>query len=206
MPTLCLLRHGESLWNRENRFTGWVDVPLTDKGREEAIRAGLLLRGYRFDVAYTSRLERAIETLELVMLAMGYRVPVIKDEHLNERHYGDLQGLNKDEIAKTYGEEQVRLWRRSFRARPPNGESLEDTQRRTVPFFKNTILLDLINGKNVLVVAHGNSLRSIIMYLEDVPEDKVPQLEIPTGQPIVYDVYWDQEAHMLKIRSKSVLR
>ncbi|MGC8573705.1 MAG: 2,3-bisphosphoglycerate-dependent phosphoglycerate mutase [Caldisphaera sp.] len=206
MPILCLLRHGESLWNKENRFTGWVDVPLTDKGREEAIRAGLLLKNYRFDVAYTSKLERAIETLDLVLLTLGYKIPVIKDEHLNERHYGDLQGLNKEETARIYGDDQVKLWRRSYKVRPPNGESLEDTQKRTVPFFKNTIMLDLRNGKNVLVVAHGNSLRSIVMYLENISEDDIPHLEIPTGLPIIYDVYWDDKSYKLMIKSKNVLK
>lgn len=206
MAILCLLRHGESLWNKENRFTGWVDVPLTDKGREEAIRAGLLLKNYKFDVAYTSKLERAIETLDLVLLALGYKIPVIKDEHLNERHYGDLQGLNKEETARIYGEEQVKLWRRSYKVKPPNGESLEDTQKRTVPFFKNTIMLDLKNGKNVLVVAHGNSLRSIVMYLENISEEEIPHLEIPTGLPIIYDTTWDNSKNSLVIKSKTILK
>lgn len=206
MPILCLLRHGESLWNEENRFTGWVDVPLTDKGREEAIRAGLLLKKYKFDVAYTSKLQRAIETLDLVLLTLGYDIPVIKDEHLNERHYGDLQGLNKEETARIYGEEQVKLWRRSYKVRPPNGESLEDTQKRTVPFFKNTIMLDLKNGKNVLVVAHGNSLRSIVMFLENISEEDIPNLEIPTGLPIIYDVSWDNKNSKLIINSKMILK
>ncbi|NAZ31881.1 MAG: 2,3-bisphosphoglycerate-dependent phosphoglycerate mutase [Acidilobus sp.] len=203
MAVLALLRHGESLWNEENRFTGWIDVPLTERGRQEALRAGLLLRGYRFDVAYTSVLQRAVETLELVMLAMGYRVPVIRDWHLNERSYGDLQGLNKDEAAKVYGEEQVRTWRRSYRAVPPNGESLEMTQKRVVPFFRNTIMLDLRDGKNVLVVAHGNSLRALVMYLEDIPEDVIPTVEIPTGQPIIYEVEFEKDK--LVIKSKKVL-
>ncbi|AFZ71159.1 phosphoglycerate mutase, BPG-dependent, family 1 [Caldisphaera lagunensis DSM 15908] len=206
MPILSLLRHGESLWNEENRFTGWVDVPLTNKGREEAIRAGLLLKKYKFDVAYTSKLQRAIETLDLVMLTLGYSIPVIKDEHLNERHYGDLQGLNKEETARIYGEDQVKLWRRSYKVRPPNGESLEDTQKRTVPFFKNTIMLDLKNGKNVLVVAHGNSLRSIVMFLENISEEDIPHLEIPTGLPIIYDVAWDNKNSKLIINSKTILK
>jgi 2,3-bisphosphoglycerate-dependent phosphoglycerate mutase len=187
---LCLLRHGESLWNQENRFTGWVDVPLTEKGRQEALRAGELLKkeDIKFDVAYTSVLSRAIETLDLCMKSMGVSLPVIKDAHLNERHYGDLQGLNKAETARRYSDEQVRLWRRSYDVRPPNGESLKDTQARTVPFFENCILTDIKMGKNVLVVAHGNSLRSIVMYLEHIPEDKIPLLEIPTGVPILYEM------------------
>ncbi|MDP8003861.1 MAG: 2,3-bisphosphoglycerate-dependent phosphoglycerate mutase [Caldisphaera sp.] len=205
MAILCLLRHGESLWNEENRFTGWVDVPLTDKGRQEALKAGLLLKDYKFDVAYTSVLQRAIETLELTLTAMGARIPIIKDWHLNERHYGDLQGLNKEETAKIYGEEQVKLWRRSYKVSPPNGESLEVTQKRTVPFFKNTIMLDLKKGKNVLVVAHGNSLRSIVMFLENIPEDIIPTVEIPTGQPIIYETDWDHKEDKLIIKSKKVL-
>ncbi len=190
MVVLCLLRHGESLWNEENRFTGWVDVPLTDKGRSEAVRAGQLLKGeqLKFEVAYTSVLGRAIETLELCLKSMGTSLPVIKDSHLNERHYGDLQGLNKAETAKRYGDEQVKLWRRSYDVRPPNGESLKDTQARTVPFFENCIMTDIKMGKNVLVVAHGNSLRSIVMYLEHVSEEEIPLVEIPTGVPILYEI------------------
>ncbi|EZQ12046.1 MULTISPECIES: 2,3-diphosphoglycerate-dependent phosphoglycerate mutase [Acidianus] len=183
---LILVRHGESLWNRENRFTGWVDVPLTEKGREEAKRAGKLIKGYRIDVAYTSVLSRATETLDIILEEMGVKVPIIRDQALNERHYGNLQGLNKEETARIYGEEQVKAWRRSYSIRPPGGESLEDTQKRTVPFFKNCILMDVKLGKNVLVVAHGNSLRSIVMYIENISPEKIPFVEIPTGVPIVY--------------------
>ncbi|HEV51061.1 MAG TPA: 2,3-diphosphoglycerate-dependent phosphoglycerate mutase [Thermoprotei archaeon] len=202
MAYLCLIRHGESLWNAENRFTGWVDVPLTDKGRSEATRAGELLKkeGIKFDVAYTSVLSRAIETLELCLKSMQVDMPIIKDAHLNERHYGDLQGLNKAETAKRYGDEQVRLWRRSYDVAPPNGESLKDTQKRTVPFFENCILTDIKMGKNVLVVAHGNSLRSIVMYLEKISEKDIPLLEIPTGVPIVYEL--DSEGN---VKSKKLL-
>ena len=199
MAYLILVRHGESLWNYENRFTGWVDVPLTEKGREEARIAGELIKesGIKIHVAYTSQLWRAIETLEIILSVLGENIPVIKDYHLNERHYGDLQGLNKAETARIYGEEQVKLWRRSYDVRPPGGESLEDTQKRTVPFFKNTILLDLTYyKKNVLVVAHGNSLRSIVMYLENISPKDIVNVEIPTGLPIVYEI--DEKGSILK--------
>ncbi|MCG2883112.1 MAG: 2,3-bisphosphoglycerate-dependent phosphoglycerate mutase [Candidatus Nanopusillus sp.] len=189
MPILCLIRHGESLWNKENRFTGWVDVPLTDKGREQAKRAGEILKSLniKFDIAYTSLLSRAIETLEIIIKTLGYNIPVIKDISLNERHYGDLQGLNKDKVAEIYGKEQVRLWRRSLRVRPPNGESLEDTQKRTIPFFERAIKGDLELNKNVLVVAHGNSLRSIVSYIENLNEEQILNLEIEPAVPILYD-------------------
>ncbi|AMD29776.1 phosphoglyceromutase [Candidatus Nanopusillus acidilobi] len=189
MPILCLIRHGESLWNKENRFTGWVDVPLTDEGREQAKRAGEILKSLniKFDIAYTSLLSRAIETLEIIIKILGYNIPVIKDISLNERHYGDLQGLNKDKVAEIYGKEQVRLWRRSLKVRPPNGESLEDTQKRTIPFFERAIKGDLELNKNVLVVAHGNSLRSIVSYIENLNEEQILNLEIEPAVPILYD-------------------
>jgi phosphoglycerate mutase (EC 5.4.2.1) len=189
MPVLCLIRHGESLWNKENRFTGWVDVPLTDEGREQAKKAGEILKSLniKFDIAYTSLLSRAIETLEIIIKTLGYNIPVIKDISLNERHYGDLQGLNKDKVAEIYGKEQVRLWRRSLKVRPPNGESLEDTQKRTIPFFERAIKGDLELNKNVLVVAHGNSLRSIVSYIENLNEEQILNLEIEPAVPILYD-------------------
>ncbi len=190
MAYLCLLRHGESLWNRENRFTGWVDVPLTEHGMEEAKAAGSKLResGTAYHVAYTSVLSRAVGTLEIVLREMNADIPVIRDEHLNERNYGDLQGLNKAGAAAVYGDEQVKRWRRSYSVRPMNGESLEDTQKRTIPFFRNCILTDINSGKNVLVVAHGNSLRSIVMYLEKIPAEVIPGIEIQTGVPLVYEM------------------
>lgn len=203
MSILVLVRHGESLWNKENRFTGWVDVPLTENGEREAREAGKLVKeaGIQFNVAYTSQLDRAIKTLEIMLNEMKVQLPVIKDFHLNERHYGDLQGLNKEETAKKYGQDQVHLWRRSYDIKPPGGESLKDTQKRTVPFFQNTILLDLTQyGKNVLVVAHGNSLRSIVMYLENIEPEQIINVEIPTGVPIVYSL--DETG---KINSKRVL-
>ena len=188
MAQLCLLRHGESLWNKENRFTGWVDVPLTDFGREQAEKADQSIKkeGIQFQVAYTSVLDRAIETLEIVMKEIQQKIPVIKDSALNERMYGDLQGLNKADTAKKYGEEQVHIWRRSYDIKPPNGESLEDTQKRTIPFFLNCIMTDIKEGKNVLVSAHGNSLRSIVMYLDNLSKEQVLSLELPTGLPIIY--------------------
>ena len=190
MAQLCLLRHGESLWNEENRFTGWVDVPLTDFGRKQAEKAGESIKkeGLQFQVAYTSVLNRAIETLEIVMKTIQQNIPVIKDSALNERMYGDLQGLNKEDTAKKYGDQQVHIWRRSYDIKPPNGESLEDTQNRTIPFFMNCVMTDIKEGKNVLVVAHGNSLRSIVMYLDKLSKEQVLSLELPTGLPIIYSI------------------
>jgi 2,3-bisphosphoglycerate-dependent phosphoglycerate mutase len=188
MPTLVLVRHGQSLWNLENRFTGWVDVPLTDTGRAEARRAGELLRGMKFDVAYTSALSRAQETLAIVLETLGLKLPVIRDQALNERHYGDLQGLNKEELAKKYGADQVKLWRRSYDVAPPNGESLALTAKRTLPFYERAILGDLRQGKNVLVVAHGNSNRSMVMSLDKLSPEAVVALELATGAPLVYEI------------------
>ena len=214
MSHLVLLRHGESVWNRLNVFTGWVDVPLTVKGIEEATAAGRKLENFSFDVIYVSTLVRAMET---AMIAMAYNksdrlpvvihseegkekewskiydreteqqvIPVIRDWHLNERYYGELQGKNKARTAEEYGAEQVHLWRRSYDIPPPGGECLKDTAARTIPFFREHILPLLEGGKNVFVAAHGNSLRSIVMHLDDLSEEEVLQLEIPTGQPILY--------------------
>lgn len=189
MPTLVLIRHGQSLWNAENRFTGWVDVPLTDKGREEARRAARHLEGLKFDVAYTSALSRAQETLALILQELGLtKLPVIRDQALNERHYGDLQGLNKAETAQRYGDEQVKLWRRSYSVVPPNGESLELTARRVLPFYDRAIAGDLRQGKNVLVVAHGNSNRSLVMKLDNLTGEQVVGLELETGVPLIYEL------------------
>ncbi len=192
MPTLVLVRHGQSLWNLENRFTGWVDVPLTAKGEEEARQAGARLTGRRFDVAYTSALSRAQETLRIIMeVARFHDLPIIRDQALNERHYGDLQGLNKAETAERYGKEQVHTWRRSYATPPPNGEALKNTAERTLPFFERAILGDIKQGKDVLVVAHGNSNRSIVMQLDDLDEEGVLSLELGTGVPLVYDLAED---------------
>lgn len=188
MPKLILVRHGQSLWNLEDRFTGWVDVPLTDLGREEARRAGTKLSSTKIDVAYTSGLTRAQDTLKLILDTMGVDAPTIKDPALNERHYGDLQGLNKARTAEKYGAEQVHIWRRSYDVPPPNGESLELTAARTLPFFERCILGDIAQGKNVLVVAHGNSNRSIVMSLDKLSKEEVLALNLGTAVPLVYEL------------------
>jgi 2,3-bisphosphoglycerate-dependent phosphoglycerate mutase len=185
----CLLRHGQSQWNLENGFTGWIDVAVTDAGRDEARTAAerLAQQGIRFDVAYTSVLSRAEETLDIALGVLGQRhVPIHRDQALNERMYGDLQGLNKAETAAKFGDEQVHIWRRSFDVPPPNGESLKDTQERALPYFRDRIEPDLAAGKNVLVVAHGNSLRAIIMQLEGLTPEQILQVELPTGEPWLY--------------------
>lgn len=189
MPMLILLRHGQSQWNLENRFTGCVDVPLSVRGEEEARQAGQLLKDLPIDKVYCSMLRRAIDTARtIVEMRSGNQLEIVCNQALNERHYGDLQGLNKTEMSKIYGEQQVLLWRRSFDVRPPNGESLKDTAARTLPYFNETVMADIKAGKNVLVVAHGNSLRSIVMFLEELSEEEVVGLNIPTGVPHVYDM------------------
>ena len=191
MAKLILLRHGQSLWNLENRFTGWIDIPLTPQGEQEAIDAGEKIKasGIHLDIAFTSVLDRAIQTLKLTLRAAGItNIPTEKDEALNERHYGELQGLNKAETALKYGDEQVTLWRRSYSVRPPGGESLQDTAARTLPYFESHIIPALKQGKNVLVSAHGNSLRAIVMKLDGLTEEQVVSLNIPNGVPIVYEV------------------
>ncbi|MBI5707862.1 MAG: 2,3-diphosphoglycerate-dependent phosphoglycerate mutase [Armatimonadetes bacterium] len=198
MPYLCLIRHGQSLWNMENRFTGWVDVPLTAEGEAEARRAAEHIKGIAFDVCYTSALTRAQRTLAIIQEANGWSQPVIRDQALNERHYGDLQGLNKDETRARYGADQVQLWRRSYDVPPPNGEALKNTAERTLPFFDRCILGDLKQGKNVLVVAHGNSNRSIVMKLDDLTGEEVVKLELATGLPLLYEV--DQTGSVLSKR------
>lgn len=189
MGLLVLIRHGQSQWNLENRFTGWIDIPLTDKGREETRKGAQQLKGIRFAKAFTSNLIRAHETLDIVLDVIRQKgIPVEKDEALNERHYGELQGLNKDEMKKKFGEKQVKLWRRSYDIAPPGGESLKDTAARTLPYFKEKILPEVVAGKNILVSAHGNSLRSIVMDLDHLSKEEVVNLEIATGAPIVYDI------------------
>ncbi|MBI1814071.1 MAG: 2,3-bisphosphoglycerate-dependent phosphoglycerate mutase [Deltaproteobacteria bacterium] len=201
MALLVLLRHGESQWNLENRFTGWVDVPLTENGRAEARRAGEKLRAVRFDCAYTSELQRANETLAIVLDVIGQRdLSIERDQALNERHYGDLQGLNKAETAKKFGDAQVHIWRRSYDVAPPGGESLKDTAARTLPYFDRKIVPDLTAGKNVLVAAHGNSLRAIVMQLDQLTREQVLELNLATGVPVVYEF----DSHM-RIVSKRVL-
>src|SRR3989338_932741 len=202
MATFVLIRHGESQWNLENRFTGWVDIPLTDKGREEARKAGEKIKGIKFEKAYTSVLQRAIETLTIILKVIGQeKLPVEKDQALNERHYGDLQGLNKAETAKKYGEKQVHIWRRSYDIAPPKWESLKDTAARTLPYFEKKITPDLKAGKNILVSAHGNSLRSIVMFLDQMTKEQVLALNLGTGVPILYE--FDSN---LKILSKKELK
>ena len=201
MATLVLLRHGQSQWNLENKLTGWVDVPLTPLGEEEARKAGAKLKGIKFDKTYTSDLQRAQRTLALSMEVAGQpHIPTVRNVALNERHYGDLQGLNKAETAVKFGDEQVKIWRRSYDIAPPKGESLKDTAARTLPYFNNTILPDLRAGKNVIVAAHGNSLRSIVMELDKLTREQVLELNLDTGIPIIYELDPD-----LKILSKKIL-
>ena len=191
MPHLVLLRHGQSQWNLENRFTGWVDVPLTQKGEEEARQAGEKMKAVQlqFDTTFTSVLQRAIRTLKLALGVLGQSdLPVKQDQALNERHYGDLQGLNKAETAQKFGDEQVQIWRRSYDVPPPGGESLENTAARTLPYLTEKILPTIQAGQHVLVAAHGNSLRSIIMHLDQLNREEVLSLELGTGVPVVYDL------------------
>ena len=189
MKQVVLIRHGESQWNLENRFTGWVDVPLSPKGEQEAREAGEKLRAFRFDHAFTSVLTRAIKTLEIVLDVIGQPgLPVERDQALNERMYGDLQGLNKAETAKQYGEAQVKLWRRSYDVRPPGGESLQDTADRVLPYYREHIWPRLAKGETLLVVAHGNSLRALVMHLDQLSREEVLELNIPTGAPLLYEL------------------
>ena len=224
--SLILLRHGESEWNRDNRFTGWTDVDLSDHGVEEAHRAAGLLKdaGLTFDVAHTSVLKRAIRTLWIVLDDLDLLwLPVHRSWRLNERHYGALQGLNKQEMAETYGDEQVMLWRRSYSARPPElvldderhprfdaryaqlatgqvpaTESLQDTLERVLPYWHERIVPHLARGQSVLVAAHGNSLRALVKYLDGIPDEEIPGLNIPTGEPLVYDL----DAQLRALRSR----
>ena len=222
MSKLILVRHGQSQWNLENRFTGWVDVPLSKKGIEEAISAGKKLKDFEFDKMYVSHMLRAIQTLNYILVESNNdKTPIFKHENervskcelnytgnpekeihvyqsveLAERYYGDLQGLNKQKTREKYGDEQVHLWRRSYDINPPNGESLKDTCERTTPYYKKYIMKDIQEGKNVLVSAHGNSLRAITMFVEKISEEDIPTVEIPTGVPIVYT--FDKEMNLLE--------
>lgn len=189
MARLVLLRHGESQWNLENRFTGWVDVPLSPRGIQEAKDAGVKLNGFTFDRAFTSVLSRANETLRLVLEAVGQTsIPIEKDKALNERMYGDLQGLNKTETAQKYGEAQVKIWRRSYDVKPPGGESLKDTAERVLPYYESKIKPYLFKGETILIAAHGNSLRALAMQLEQLTKEQVLELNIPTGAPLLYEL------------------
>ena len=188
MARMVLLRHGESQWNLENRFTGWVDISLSAKGEEEARAAGRKLIGFRFDRAYVSVLKRAIDTLSIVLKVIGQTdIPIEKDQALNERMYGELQGLNKAETIAKFGEHQVRLWRRSYDVRPPGGESLKDTAERVLPYYERRIRPDIVAGKTILVTAHGNSLRALVMHLDRLIHEEVLELNIPTGVPLLYE-------------------
>ena len=211
MKKLVLVRHGESVWNLENKFTGWTDVDLSEQGVKEAHDAGKLLKkkGYKFDVAYTSVLKRANHTLDIILEELKLDIPVNYSWRLNERHYGALQGLNKDETREKYGEEQVKIWRRSYDVRPPeltndderyqsmlksykeyvpHTECLKDTIERVIPYWNESIVSDLKDDKKVIIVAHGNSLRGLIKYLDNISDEEIVNLEIPTGKPIVYEL------------------
>ena len=191
---LVLVRHGQSEWNLKNLFTGWRDVDLTEKGVAEARDAGRKLKaqGIKFDVAYTSALKRAQRTLELMLTELGQTgIPVIKDQALNERDYGDLVGLNKDDARKKWGEEQVHIWRRSYDIAPPGGESLKDTLARALPYYVTEILPRVLRGERVLVAAHGNSLRALIMVLEKLSPEGILKRELATGVPIIYHLNAD---------------
>ncbi len=185
---MVLLRHGQSVWNAENKFTGWTDVDLSPKGEKEAELAGKKLSEIKFDVVHTSELIRAQRTAKIVISQNKYSDKPIThhDQRLNERHYGSLQGLDKDETRQKFGAEQVHIWRRSFDIPPPDGESLEMCAKRTLPYLNEEIEPDLQSGKNVLVAAHGNSLRSIVMSIENLSPDEILSVEIPTGVPIHY--------------------
>ena len=187
---LVLVRHGQSIWNEKNLFTGWRDVGLTDKGVEEAKKAGLLLKeaNVNFDVMFTSSLERAKKTGDIILSCMDQsNIEVVSDSALNERDYGELTGMNKDEARKNFGESQVQIWRRSYDMPPPGGESLKNTFERVLPYFNKYIHPRLSNGESILITAHGNSLRSLVKHLEEISEEKIVKLEIATGEPIFYE-------------------
>jgi 2,3-bisphosphoglycerate-dependent phosphoglycerate mutase len=189
MAKLLLLRHLESQWNKENRFTGWTDVPLSKEGRENAKEVAEKLAGFRIDKVYTSPLIRNKDTVYLILENLGKKdLPIVINKALDERNYGKLQGLNKDEIKKQYGEERVHLWRRSWDQAPPGGESLKDVFNRVVPFYKEYIEKDLKEGRNVLVVASHNSLRALVKYIENIPNEDIINLEIPTGSLREYEL------------------
>lgn len=203
MAALVLLRHGQSQWNLENRFTGWTDVPLTERGRSDAKKAADTLKEFHFAKAYTSHLQRAADTLSIILEALGQKkIPVIADSALNERHYGDLQGLNKAETTKKYGEEQVLLWRRSYKTRPPNGESVEDVGFRVLPLIKWTILPEVIAGSNILVTASGNSLRPIIKFFDDLSDEKAATMEVGLCTPYIY--WFDAKGKITKREVREV--
>ena len=190
---LILIRHGQSEWNALNQFTGWKDPNLTAKGIEEAHNAGKIINSLEinFDLVFTSALIRAQNTAEIILKEINQSLSTIKEQALNERNYGDLAGLNKDDARKRWGDEQVHIWRRSFDVPPPGGESLKDTGERVLPFFMKEILPHVCEGKNVLVAAHGNSLRSLVKFLDNISNEDIVKIEIPTGAPIHYVINED---------------
>lgn len=187
MPILVIVRHGQSEWNLKNLFTGWSDVELTPTGEHEAEYAGIVLRPYHFDLAYTSVLKRAIHTLNIILDEMKLTIPIIQNKALNERNYGDLQGLNKAEVGNKYGAQQLIAWRRSYTEVPPGGESLENTYQRVIPYYQQEIEPNLHAGKNVLIVAHGNSLRALMMFLEKITPEDIAHVDLATGAPRLYE-------------------
>ena len=229
MQKLILVRHGESVWNLENKFTGWTDIPLSNNGVQEAIKAGKILKklDFTFDIAYTSYLKRAQDTLTIILNELNLNIPIIYSYKLNERHYGALQGLNKDETRQKYGDEQVRLWRRSADVRPPAlteddprypgndplykriskkelplTENLLDTEKRVVDYYENVIMPVLKSGKKVIIVAHGNSLRGLMKYLDKLSNTEIMDLEIPTGLPICYEL----DDNLIPIKHYSLIK
>ena len=200
MAQLVLFRHGQSTWNLENKFTGWVDVDLTEKGVEEAKNAGVKIKGFHFNFAYASDLKRAQNTLAIALETAGHpKITPVFNKALNERMYGDLQGLDKTETAQKYGEEQVKIWRRSYDIPPPNGESLKDTAARVIPYFETEIIPKLKAGNNVVIAAHGNSLRALIMYLEKMTPAQILEFEIATGQPRLYEL--DKDLKIISVKN-----
>jgi 2,3-bisphosphoglycerate-dependent phosphoglycerate mutase len=221
MAELIIIRHGESVWNLENRFTGWMDVQLSSKGKEEAKKAGHSLKGYKFDKVFVSHLTRAIDTMHILLEENGEKrtqtishhddhemqkrehssqnsddeLKIIQSKTLAERYYGDLQGMNKDECRKKFGEEQVHIWRRSYDVQPPHGESLKDTLNRVLPFFNKNIAPELKDDRKILIVAHGNSLRAIVKHLENISDADIPNYELATGVPIIYEL--DENLHVV---------
>jgi len=199
---LVLVRHGQSEWNLKNLFTGWRDVDLSEKGIAEAKTAGQRLKkkGFKFDIAYTSALKRAQRTLDLMLDELGQDgLKTVKDQALNERDYGDLTGLNKDDARKKWGEEQVHIWRRSYDVQPPGGESLRDTLARALPYYMKLIQPDVLSGKSVLVSAHGNSLRALIMAIEGLTPEQILKRELDTGVPVFYQLKADSRPETVEI-------
>jgi 2,3-bisphosphoglycerate-dependent phosphoglycerate mutase len=188
MAQLIIFRHGQSVWNFENRFTGWADIGLTDKGIEEAKDAGEKLKSFKFDKGYASALKRTQESLLIALKVCGQEnIPIVCSQALNERNYGDLQGLNKSETAEKYGVDQVMKWRRGYDISPPKGESLKDTVNRVVPYFEKVIMPELKENKNIVISSHGNTMRAILMYLENISQEEIVKMEFKTGEMILFE-------------------